>query len=257
MRSRKRPLRGVSKPALARVAKSGAGPARIGVGRAGPRYPTKAWLKFRADHARAVDAVLAEVPADWPARNSILELHSRAPNREAYLLDPRLGRMLSEPDAERMAQRFARKTRAARPPRPRLVILLGDGLSSAAVVTHAAPLVRGLVRVLRADFDLMPPIFIRNARVRIEDHVGEILRPDIAVMIIGERPGLATAESLGAYAIWRPRLTSLEPDRTVISNIHPRGIAIAAAIRKIARLICNIADAQASGASLSAKLTRR
>lgn len=233
-------------------------PARLGAGRAGPRYTTAAMLALRADHARAVDAVRMEVPHDWPARNAMPELKTCAPDREVYLLRPELGRMLADDDAERLAQRYARRVRvpAAQRAKPALVILVGDGLSSAAVQAHAAAIVRALKTKLAARFRVAGTFFIRNARVRVEDHVGEILRPDLVCMIIGERPGLATAESLSAYVIWRPRLASLEPDRTVISNIHPGGLSIPAAAGKIARLCADAAAYQASGAALAARLTR-
>lgn len=233
-------------------------PARLGVGRAGPRYTTAAILALRADHARAVDAVRIEVPRDWPARNAMPELKTRAPDREADLLRPELGRMLAEDDAERLAQRYARRVRvpAAERTKPSLVILVGDGLSSAAVQAHAPAIVRALKKKLTARFRVIGTFFVRNARVRVEDHVGEILRPDLVCMIIGERPGLATAESLSAYVIWRPRLASLEPDRTVISNIHPGGLSIASAAVKIARLCADAAAHQASGAALAARMTR-
>lgn len=233
-------------------------PARLGAGRAGPRYTTAAMLSFLADHARAVDAVRSEVPRDWPARNAMAELSTRARDRETYLLRPELGRMLAEADAERLAQRYARRARtsAAERAKPSLVILAGDGLSSAAVQAHAAAIVRALRVKLAARFRVVGTFFIRNARVRVEDHVGEILRPDLVCMIIGERPGLATAESLSAYVIWRPRLASLEPDRTVISNIHPGGLGLAAAVKKIARLCADAAAYQATGAALAARLGR-
>ncbi len=233
-------------------------PARLGVGRAGPRYTTAAMLALRADHARAVDAVRMEVPRDWPARNAMPELKTRARDREVYLLRPELGRMLAEDDAERLAQRYARRARisAAERAKPSLVLLVGDGLSSAAVQAHAPAIVRALKKKLAARFRVSGTFFIRNARVRVEDHVGEILRPDLVCMIIGERPGLATAESLSAYVIWRPRLASLEPDRTVISNIHPGGLSIASAAGKIARLCAEASAHQASGAALATRLTR-
>lgn len=233
-------------------------PARLGVGRAGPRYTTAAMLALRADHARAVDAVRIEVPRDWPARNAMPELKTRASDREIYLLRPELGRMLADDDAERLAQRYARRVRvsAAERAKPSLVILVGDGLSSAAVQAHAPALVRALKTKLRAHFRAVGTFFVRNARVRVEDHVGEILRPDLVCMIIGERPGLATAQSLSAYVIWRPRLSSLEPDRTVISNIHPGGLSIASAAVKIARLCADAVAHQASGAALAARRTR-
>jgi ethanolamine ammonia-lyase small subunit len=234
-------------------------PARLGVGRAGTRYPTAAMLAMRADHARAVDAVRIEVPAEWPARSGFPELHTRAPDRETYLRHPELGRMLTDDDAERLAQRFARRERMspAMRAKPSAVLLVGDGLSSAAVRRNAAPLARALKQRLGARFRIVATIFIRNARVRVEDHVGEILRPDIVCMIIGERPGLASAESLSAYIIWRPRLASLEPDRTVISNIHAGGLRVPQAAAKIAAVMDGAVRYQATGAKLAESMNRR
>ena len=147
-------------------------PARLGVGRAGTRYTTAAMLAMRADHARAVDAVRIEVPAEWPARSGFPELHTRAPDRETYLRRPDLGRMLADDEAERLAQRFARRERlpSAARAKPSAVILIGDGLSSSAVRTNAAPLVRALKRKLGARYRIVATIFIRNARVRVVHH---------------------------------------------------------------------------------------
>ena len=226
-------------------------PARLGLGRAGPRYTTAAMLALRADHARAVDAVMTMVAPDWPRRHGLLEVHSQALTREDYLRYPERGRRLTNADAARVA-RLKRRARAKSAP-PSLLLCVGDGLSSAAVEKNAAPLLRALTKLLAARYNLFKPIFIRNARVRIEDHLGEILRPDVVCMIVGERPGLVTAESLSAYVIYRPRLKSIEPDRTVISNIHRGGIPIAEAARKIGALIDDTIHFQASGALLAQK----
>src|SRR5208282_2804521 len=228
-------------------------PARLGVGRAGPRYTTAAMLAFRADHARAVDAVRNEVPAGWAKQHRMAEVHSRADSREAYLLRPELGRRLAIPDVARL-----RRFRAnAIHKQPTVMICVGDGLSCAAVQAHAPALLRALMRTLRGKCRLLAPLFIRNARVRIQDHIGEIVRPDVIVMIIGERPGLATAESLSGYVIWRPRLDSLEPDRTVISNIHPGGLRIPQAAKKMAQLVADAIENQASCAVLAARLASK
>ena len=109
--------------------------------------------------------------------------------------------------------------------------------------------------MLASRYRLLKPIFIRNARVRIEDHLGEILRPDAVCMIVGERPGLVSAESLSTYVIYRPTLKSIEPDRTVISNIHRGGIPIAEASRKIATLIDDAIKFRATGAVLAHELS--
>ncbi|MGC2303820.1 ethanolamine ammonia-lyase subunit EutC [Candidatus Binatus sp.] len=235
-------------------------PARLGLGRAGPRYTTAAMLSLRADHARAVDAVMTEVARDWPRHNGLLEVHSQAQTREDYIRYPERGRRLTDADAKRIARL---KPPPIRSPFPRgkglgarfpsILLCIGDGLSSAAVEKNAAPLLRTLTKLLTSRHRLLKPIFIRNARVRIEDHLGEILRPDVICMIVGERPGLVTAESLSAYVIYRPSLKSIEPDRTVISNIHRGGIPIAEAARKIATLIDEAIEFEASGAALAGK----
>src|SRR5271157_2812637 len=203
-------------------------PARLGVGRAGSRYTTASLLAFRADHARAIDAVMTEVSPRWVARSGLLEVRSRATTRQEYLLRPQLGRTLAEEDAAslRRLYRGAGKSERGNRGKPSVLICVGDGLSSAAVEANAAPLVAEIKRRLGTKYRLQKPLFIRNARVRIQDHIGEIVRPDVVCMLIGERPGLVTAESLSAYVIYRPRLSSLEPDRTVISNIHRGGLKI-------------------------------
>ena len=243
-------------------------PARLGLGRAGPRYTTASMLALRADHARAVDSVTTEVARDWPRRNGLLEVHSQALTREDYIRYPERGRRLTAADARRVARLKARPFRSPFPrgkglgvrfrggyaKSPTVLICIGDGLSSAAVEKNAGPLLRALTKILASRYRLLKPIFIRNARVRIEDHLGEIIRPDIVCMIVGERPGLVTAESLSAYVIYRPTLKSIEPERTVISNIHRGGIPIAQAARKIAALIDDAIEFQASGAALAQKL---
>ena len=244
-------------------------PARLGLGRAGPRYTTSAMLALRADHARAVDAVTTLVAPDWPKRNNLLEVHSQALTREDYIRHPERGRRLSDADARRIARLKPSPFRSPFPrgkglgvrlpggiaklATPSVLLCIGDGLSSAAVEKNAAPLLRALTKTLGSRYRLLKPIFIRNARVRIEDHLGEILRPDVVCMIVGERPGLVTAESLSAYVIYRPTLKSIEPDRTVISNIHRGGIPIPQAARKIAALIDDTIKFQASGALLAEK----
>ncbi len=232
-------------------------PARLQVGRAGPRYTTAALLRFRADHARATDAVMTEVSPRWVERAGLLEVRSRAATRQEYLLRPQLGRMLADNDAARLGRlyRGAERSRPARASKPSVLICIGDGLSSAAVEANAAPLFRQLGAQLASKYRLLRSLFVRNARVRIQDHIGAIARPDVVCMLIGERPGLATAESLSAYVIYHPRLSSHEPDRTVISNIHRAGLKIHAAALQIGRLIDDAVRHHASGARLAQALT--
>lgn len=231
----------------------GATPARLDVGRAGPRYTTPAMLALRADHARAVDAVMTTIPRDWARRNGLIEVRSEALTREDYLRYPERGRRIAAADIARVKHLATPRTRTARgkTAKPTVLVCVGDGLSSAAIEKNAIPLLKALDRALKSGCNLLKPIFIRNARVRIEDHLGEILRPEVICMIVGERPGLATAESLSAYVIYRPTLKSIEPDRSVISNIHRGGIPIPEATRKIARLIDDAIRFQATGATLA------
>jgi ethanolamine ammonia-lyase small subunit len=228
-------------------------PARLNIGRAGCRYTTASVLKFRADHARAVDAVMTEVGADWPRKNGLIEFQSEATTRDEYLHHPARGRRLR---ADQVAKLKALNQRSSKneASKPSVLIFVADGLSSAAVEANAGPLIRALSKALGDKHRLLKPVFIRNARVRIEDHIGEILRPDLICMIVGERPGLATAESLSAYVIYRPRLSSLEPDRTVISNIHGNGIPIAEASKKLTALIDEAMLHRATGATLAAMI---
>jgi ethanolamine ammonia-lyase small subunit len=210
-------------------------------------------LQFRADHARAVDAVTTEVPHDWPKRNGLIEFASEAASRDEYLRFPERGRRLAKNEVARL-KRLAAKPKKSRASSTATVLLcVGDGLSSAAVVAHAPALIRALEKILAKRVRLLPKIFIRNARVRIEDHLGEILKPDVVCMIVGERPGLATAESMSAYVIYRPTLKSIEPDRTVVSNIHPSGIQIRDGAKLIADLISEVLAAKASGAALAVR----
>jgi ethanolamine ammonia-lyase small subunit len=228
-------------------------PARLGLGRAGTRYTTAAMLGLRADHARAIDSVMTEVAREWPKSNGLLEVHSQALTREDYIRYPERGRRLTDADAARI-KRLKRRARA-KSQTPTVLLCIGDGLSSAAVEKNAAPLLRALTKILASRYRLLKPVFIRNARVRIEDHLGEIIGPDVVCMIIGERPGLMTAESLSAYVIYKPSLKSIEPDRTVISNIHRGGIPIAEAARKITALIDDAINFRATGAELAHKLS--
>jgi ethanolamine ammonia-lyase small subunit len=228
-------------------------PARLGVGHAGPRYTTAAMLQFRADHARAVDAVTTEVPRDWPKRHRLIEFASEAMSRDEYLRFPERGRRLAKNEVARF-KRLVSKPKRSQGGSAKATVLLfvGDGLSSAAVTAHAPALIHAIEKLLAPRVRILPTVFIRNARVRIEDHLGEILKPEVVCMIVSERPGLATAESLSAYVIYRPTLKSIEPDRTVISNIHPGGIQIRDGAKRIADLIFEVLAAKASGAELAA-----
>jgi ethanolamine ammonia-lyase small subunit len=201
-------------------------------------------MRFVADHARAPDAVLTEVPAALVRRLGLTELPTRAATRAEYLREPALGRTLA-PSARAKLARCRRG--------PQVQIVVADGLSSAAVVAHAGALLRALTRLLQKRRRRVgTPVFVRNARVRVQDEIGAAVRADVCCLIVGERPGLATAESLSAYVIYRPTRASAEPDRTLISNIHDGGVPPSAAARRIADLVDACLLHHASGAALAA-----
>jgi ethanolamine ammonia-lyase small subunit len=215
----------------------------LAIGRAGPRLTAGAHLALAADHARARDAVTAEVPASFVRALRLTEITTRAATRADYLRQPALGRSLSRVSLQRL-----RRCRQ----RPQVQLALADGLSSAAVVTNGGTLLRSLTRRLRGrGRRLGTPLFVRNGRVRVQDEIGAIIRPEVFCLIVGERPGLATAESLSAYVLYKPSRQSAEPDRSVIANIHRRGLRPAEAARRIADLLDEILEHGASGAPLA------
>jgi ethanolamine ammonia-lyase small subunit len=229
-------------PSLARLL--AATPARLAIGRTGPRLRTKTWLDLVADHARARDAVTSEVPPALVRRLGLVEIATRAESRQDYVRVPALGRELGRGALARL-----RRCRQA----PQVQLALTDGLSSAAIVTNGAALLTALTRELRRRRrKLGTPLFVRNGRVRVQDEIGAVLKPEVFCFIVGERPGLVTAESLSAYVIYRPSRRSAEPDRTVVSNIHRGGIAPAVAARRLADLLDEILRRGASGAALAA-----
>jgi ethanolamine ammonia-lyase small subunit len=211
-------------------------PARVGLGRAGASMPTKALLDFTLDHARARDAVHAgfDVPAMLQGLNdlglAIVDVASRAPARKDYLRRPDLGRMLDTASQHRLASR----TGGA----PRLAIVVGDGLSPAAVNAHAVELVRCLMpRLAAAGLEIGQAVVASGARVALGDEIGAILGADMVVMLIGERPGLSAPDSLGAYLTFAPQVGLTDEKRNCVSNIHRAGLGYDEAASKIAWLI--------------------
>ncbi len=224
-------------------------PARILVGRAGPSYRTPTQLSLRCDHAAALDAVRTEIDlerdlgADLVRRFGLFEVATRAASKEEYLMRPDLGRRLND---------AARSTLAAECPADvALQVFVGDGLSAAAVAAQ----VPGLLPLLadearRRGWTLGRPFLVRHCRVGVLNDVGDLLRPAVAVLLIGERPGLATAESLSAYMAYRPRPGHTDAQRNLISNIHARGVPVAEAAPRIAALAEKMLRLQTSGVAV-------
>jgi ethanolamine ammonia-lyase small subunit len=218
-------------------------PARIGVGRAGPRYRTNPMLRFRADHAAAKDAVLSEVDPQVLERLGIFEVASRAPDKPTFLQRPDLGRALSDAGREEIGRRIGRA--------PTLVMIYGDGLSAAALNQHLAEFHLALVPALAArGIQHAPALFVRHARVKIMDEIARLTGAQAALFVCGERPGLGFADSMSAYYIYQPAEGATDADREVISNVNPRGRPPAEAARDAAAAIERILRAKKSGVVL-------
>jgi ethanolamine ammonia-lyase small subunit len=210
---------------------------------------TATQLQLRRDHAAALDAVHAELDMDrdlvrgFVERWGLFEVASRASSKMEYLMRPDLGRRLDAAAGADIVRRC--------PPRAALQIAIGDGLSAAAVAMQVPPLLPLLDHEARArGWTMGRPFFIRYCRVGVLNDIGELLDPAVVVLLIGERPGLATAESLSAYLAYRPRSGHADAQRNLVSNIHGRGVPVAQATRRIVALAEKMMQAQASGVAI-------
>jgi ethanolamine ammonia-lyase small subunit len=221
-------------------------PARIGVGRAGLRPKTHTWLKFRYDHAAAVDAVYGDVNPELLDRLSLFKVNTKVADKEVYVRRPDFGRKLSD-EAKQLITLKCKKA-------PTVQIIVSDGLSSKAVEENLEDVYLSLNQSLQSlGLDTGTPFFIEKGRVAAMDDVGELLKPKVIVYLIGERPGLVSAESLSAYLCFEPKLGTIEADRMVISNIHRGGIPPVEAGAYIGTVVQKILTYQASGVSLVQK----
>jgi ethanolamine ammonia-lyase small subunit len=219
-------------------------PARIAVGRTGPRYRTNTMLRFRADHAAAKDAVVSEVDPALLAELGLFELTTRAPDKPTFLQRPDLGRALSDEGRALLAQKIGRA--------PTLVIIYGDGLSAAAINQHLATFHHALLPALAArGIAHAPAFFVRRSRVKVMDEIARLCGAQAALFICGERPGLGFADSMSAYYIYQPAAGATDADREVISNINPRGRPPADAARDVAVAIERILREKKSGVILA------
>ena len=223
--------------------------ARIGLGRSGVSLPTRELLAFQLAHAQARDAV--HTPLDWAALKSALEdlipqhallspqpllqLQSEAADRVTYLQRPDLGRRLSE------------ASRAALRPQPQvpeqgfdLALVIADGLSATAIQRNAVPLIAALCDELAADarsWTLAPIVLVEQGRVAVGDEVGELLNARAVLVLIGERPGLSSPDSLGLYLTWAPERGLSDARRNCISNVRPEALPYAEAARRAGYLL--------------------
>lgn len=223
--------------------------ARLALGRVGASQPTRAVLAFALDHARARDAVHTALDFEALAGDlralglETIRVESAAPDRQTYLRRPDFGRKLS--DASRALLRERELNTAD------LVIMVGDGLSSTAVQQGAAPLIAGLMRNFEADKLTVAPIVLASqARVAMADEIGEAMGARLSLVLIGERPGLSAADSLGAYLTFAPRVGRTDAERNCVSNIRSGGLSPDAAAFKLSWLIRQALASRTSGVRL-------
>lgn len=218
-------------------------PARLGSGKAGARYKTLTMLRFRADHAAAQDSVFSEVDTEFAKKHDLLPTKTRCDSKDEYLTRPDLGRCFDEHNAK------AIKGVIDTPPKVQIVI--GDGLSSAACEANAMDCLLALKDGLKArGIPTGKDIFVRYCRVGAGDAIGDITGCELVCVLVGERPGLVTDKSMSIYITYKPHTGVSESSRTVISNIHAQGTPAVEAGAYAAELIEKILQRKVSGVGL-------
>jgi len=224
-------------------------PARVLIGRAGAAYRTATWLELRRDHAAAKDAVsrefdlTADLGMEFTAEWGLFEVATLARSKHEFLLRPDSGRSLDPTGRTELTLRC--------PLRADFQVAIADGLSAAAVRAQVPALLPFLAATAhRCGWRFGQPFFIRHGRVGVLNDIGQILDPLVVVLLIGERPGLATAESLSAYMAYQPRPGHDDSRRNLISNIHVRGVPPEQAALRIAQLAAQMIRTQTSGTAV-------
>lgn len=214
--------------------------ARIALGRAGHSLPTRELLAFQLAHAKARDAVHQAFDVSAFKHFSPIMLKSSAPDRATYLRRPDLGRRLDPDSAARLI-----------PGDWDAVLILADGLSATAVHRHAMPLLYALLPEL-TDWRIAPICVVAQARVALGDEIGQLIGARLAVVIIGERPGLSSPDSLGVYLTWSPRIGRTDAERNCVSNIRMEGLAPKIAAQRLAALMNAARRRELTGVTLTA-----
>jgi ethanolamine ammonia-lyase small subunit len=228
-------------------------PARVALGRTGVSLQTRDLLDFQRAHAQARDAVHARLESaalaaeiESSIRPAVLRLHSAATSRAEYLQRPDLGRKLNETSRAQLANRLS----LSNPPAPvDLALIIADGLSSLAVERHVSPLLNELLPAL-ASWKLAPICIVEQGRVAIGDEIGSALAAQISLVLIGERPGLSSPDSLGAYITWDPRLGRTDAERNCISNIRVEGLSYPQAAAQLGFYLTEARRRQLTGVAL-------
>ncbi|MCL2736962.1 MAG: ethanolamine ammonia-lyase subunit EutC [Propionibacteriaceae bacterium] len=217
--------------------------ARIGRWRAGPRPTCASLLRFRADHAAAMDAVFNDVSTSLMESLGLCCVQSEAGDKAAYLMDPAIGARFSSQTAKEISDRCAHGAQVQ--------ILVSDGLSSTAVEANLADLLPALLQGLkRHGLTVGTTMFVRYGRVRVMDEVSALLTPEVTLILLGERPGLVTNESLSCYMTYKGYPGAPENIRTVVSNIYRMGTPPTEAGAYIADIAKKMIEAKVSGMDL-------
>ena len=219
--------------------------ARIGLGRVGASMPTAELLRFGLAHAQARDAVHGALDADALAQAlqaqgfRTLQARSMAPDRQSYLLRPDLGRSLHADSRARLEQA----------PRADIALVIADGLSALAAARHALPVAMLLRDALGGNWPA-PVVIAQQGRVALADDIGAALGARLSIVMLGERPGLSSPDSLGIYLTWSPRPGRMDSERNCISNVRPEGLDYRAAAHKLHFLVNQSLLRQLSGVGL-------
>ncbi|MDF3002552.1 MAG: ethanolamine ammonia-lyase [Bacillota bacterium] len=220
-------------------------PARLGLWRCGPRYKTQSILRFRADHAAAQDSVFSYVNPELIKEMQFIAIQTFCQSKDEYLTRPDLGRRFSKENEAKIKQQITGH--------PKIQLVVGDGLSSAAIEANIKEIIPSIKQGLNYyGLDCEKHIFVKYCRVGVMDQVGELTDADVVCMLIGERPGLATAQSMSAYIAYRPTMGMPEMRRTVVSNIHAQGIPPVEAGAYISELLYKMLTYKKSGLDLKA-----
>lgn len=218
-------------------------PARIGLGRAGTRYRTETMLRMRADHAAAQDSVFSMVHEGFAKEHDLIPVHTLCESKDEYLTRPDKGRRFDEHNQKIIKEVIGDNNR--------IVIVIGDGLSAKAIESNAVDCMEAIKGGLQGmGLEVSKSLFVRYCRVGASDHIGSLTDAEVVCLLVGERPGLVTAESMSAYITYRPHGGILEAKRTVVSNIHSQGISAVEAGAHIASLMQKMLQQKASGIDL-------
>ncbi|QIB70444.1 ethanolamine ammonia-lyase subunit EutC [Aminipila butyrica] len=218
-------------------------PCRLGIGKAGARYKTDPLLQFRAAHSAAQDAVFSDVDEEFVESMNLFTVHTQCDSKDTYLTRPDLGRKLAPEDVQTIKEKCKKN--------PTVQIYVADGLSSASVAANVKDLLPAILQGLQSSgIETGTPFFVKYGRVAVMDEISELTGAEVTCTLIGERPGLITAESMSAYIAYKATVGMPEARRTVVSNIHRSGTMPVEAGAHIADIIKLMLEKKASGTNL-------